>query len=1362
MIKTNHIFMKKLRNLLGVLVAASSAMSVSAQVDNYAVRFTSGEGIVNLGNVSAFQSADDYTLQLWFCPESWTQGASIIRSGRFSIKLGVNHAIVLNDGTNHLAITSSEIAAGKWTHLTIRSSAAGTRVTVNGEAEYTLGSVLELPADTKSLWLGGDFIGRVDEVRLWNGELPADYNSFTRTTLNELNPSWKSLAAYWKMDQEQCANLVDYRGDAHGTFSASGVEKSKVTDNDKFRYLINLAYGNVERFFDRAVDKRHYSLSNRIALIGGAINTSDATISPRLTRYDADLGDAKVTDFGTKKGVVVLDGTTQLTLPKGVLGSAPENFAFESWVYVDEWVEGATLFKKNAKFNVTLGAEGILVINGVEAKTSVPVGKWVHIGICNTSSGFDVLVGSKVTSVSVDTHTLTSSSVKPVIGTGFKGKFEEIMIWKGARTTDQMKSDASQLPLADNKVTVAGNLWNSMDACYLFDNAEEPGFDSFSLNRIYRTMREYNAGMRGVKYVVTISAGSFDNCFSNASNRTKLAKALAEIGNDPDFDGIDFDFEWTYSAGGWNNIALICQETRKLLQEGKELTVTPHAVTYAFPVDKMDCVDRFYFQIYGPGQTPIFTMPYYTARAEDFVNHGYPKDKIVMSYATTTSGGWTSATGGSRVGSSHPGFYPAGYKGIYNSTVRPSDDVIYNSANDCYYYLTGFDQTIERTQYTVENDLGGIMYWDLGNDLASTHKYSLARGASYALNSNVELLVTEVDSAAPAPENDPNGPEATDDPADQGGFDTSLNEEAILAALQVYANTPGYPGEGSTERANLLNAINLAKLGLSDAASLNKAVEAYLASSPSAVGAPLDGVRYYVYGVNRYEENAARFLAADANGLTITATRPANLSADYQWTVTAAGNGFTLCNNNGKYLSADGSMTADAAKARVFPVVAGNSMGQLQLQMSDTDYLVSHYEETTRVNMAVDITTDANAEGNNPKLWSSQWVFEPVEEPVSSLVEYTVLTDGGSTGLVIGDGDIVGNGSTIYYDGNIGVTTYCENSTNASVAIDEKNHTISLAPSGLQLNRVYRFSNKEQGSKYLTIDEDKKLVVASMDSDNPQQMFKIARVGANKFVLTAQGVYLDEPANRTGQQNGTSSTPAVYYVLMSPDGTFAFDGGRPYGGSWDLGSRTLSAQTNAKVQTGDSEAGSAWWTAEEVDEVTVPAVAAGNEYYAAVALPFAMEAPDKVYTAHAREEKLYLTALEGSIIPAGLPVLIKADAESVTLRFAAEEAEVPRDVTNHLKGYFFAGDAPAAAFRLGDHNGTPAFIANRPSEGRNRAYVESSRSNSSWLKITDEVDAISEITTGTDNSGTIYDLQGRKVTSPKRGIYIVNGRKVVF
>ena len=50
--------------------------------------------------------------------------------------------------------------------------------------------------------------------------------------------------------------------------------------------------------------------------------------------------------------------------------------------------------------------------------------------------------------------------------------------------------------------------------------------------------------------------------------------------------------------------------------------------------------------------------------------------------------------------------------------------------------------------------------------------------------------------------------------------------------------------------------------------------------------------------------------------------------------------------------------------------------------------------------------------------------------------------------------------------------------------------------------------------------------------------------------------------------------------------------------------------------------------------------------------------------------------------------------------------------------------------------------------------------NKAWVKKDIET-AITDIEAQAEQDNTIYDLMGRKVTTPTHGIYIQNGKKVV-
>ena len=169
--------MKRFFVLLSILtVLFGVSQKTLAQVDNYALEFTSAEGIANLGKVTGFTDNGSYTLQFWFCPSEWVKKAPIIRCGTFSVKLGNEHALVINDGTNHLTLTDTNIAAGKWAHVTIRSNSStdSTQVIINNTTKYETDKYIAMTARTKSIWLGGGFLGRIDEVRLFKKILPTD------------------------------------------------------------------------------------------------------------------------------------------------------------------------------------------------------------------------------------------------------------------------------------------------------------------------------------------------------------------------------------------------------------------------------------------------------------------------------------------------------------------------------------------------------------------------------------------------------------------------------------------------------------------------------------------------------------------------------------------------------------------------------------------------------------------------------------------------------------------------------------------------------------------------------------------------------------------------------------------------------------------------------------------------------------------------------------------------------------------------------------------------------------------------------------------------------------------------------------
>lgn len=769
--------------LILLLMLTLACLPSAAQVDNYCLRFTSDEGVVNCGRLQSLTQSKTYTLQMWINPSEWKGGAALLRCGEFSIRLGNDRSLLLSDGQAFFYATSEKLVAGRWTHITVRCSKEDTRVAIDNSLAATFPMQLAFPCNTRSLWLGGGYRGRIDEVRVWRTVLSEDYDSFWRNTLNEYNPSWGYLMAYWKMDQEQCPNLVDYRGSRHGVLSPTGVKKEKVTDNTAFRYLKTLAYGNIERYFDRTVDHQHYQLANCVSIIGAHLNTSTAH-----AYYDVPLdngalvgGAERLKDYQGRTGVLSLPTAfSRMNLPAGLM-DGERQYTFETWLYLDQWTEGGYIYRAESGdsqqgLSLRLGAEAdgtlILRCNGQEFlyRNVMTTGRWTHIGLSNrtgatspTQQFYLAINGSGRTVKKEDAPTEPCNTQMPYLdaisslGEGLVAKMDETMLFTSSRSS--FGEDSRSLPFPSEQRAINPEERHNMLACYTYDLEERPEMDFFSVPGFIMKMRENVAGMRGARFTLTVAANDFDACLANDNKRVQIADDIAAMANDPAFDGVDLDFEWTYTPWGWRYYARLCENLYYRLKPGKTISVSPHMVTYGFPDDLMWTVNYFNFQIYD--KPDLATYSGYENAHWTFENAGFARDKILLSYATTSTEGYIGGKG------NMDKYPPRAYRYMYPAEEEEEYDPDQNymtGTDGEIYWLPSYNQVVWRARYAREKELAGIMYWDMGGDLPATHKHSYARGASLHINSNVEPLVTTVKTTNVTPDEDPYAPTDTPSP----------------------------------------------------------------------------------------------------------------------------------------------------------------------------------------------------------------------------------------------------------------------------------------------------------------------------------------------------------------------------------------------------------------------------------------------------------------------------------------------------------------------------------------------------------------------------------------------------------------------
>jgi hypothetical protein len=154
--------------------------------------------------------------------------------------------------------------------------------------------------------------------------------------------------------------------------------------------------------------------------------------------------------------------------------------------------------------------------------------------------------------------------------------------------------------------------------------------------------------------------------------------------------------------------------------------------------------------------------------------------------------------------------------------------------------------------------------------------------------------------------------------------------------------------------------------------------------------------------------------------------------------------------------------------------------------------------------------------------------------------------------------------------------------------------------------------------------------------------------------------------------------------------------------------------------------------------------------------------------------EVVLTA-ELSVIAAEMPYFIYNDNDTeveVSIIVSSEEADNVDYDSEHFKGTLTAKTFTDADMEEYDHyvlNGGSSFVwvkdAGTLAAGKCWIELEKSPNNARRLSIVfdGETTGISTVKTDADTKdAAVYDLQGRRVMQPTKGLFIVNGKKVVI
>lgn len=758
------------------------------QTVNRALQLTE-DGTVNCGAMPDLNNLSSYSIQFWMKPATWTEGAVLMHRGdNFAVELGADNTVVFRNGDN--TVTATGFTPGEWNQVTMIVNNGQASVLVNSQ-EGGNGTLGNLEETKRAFIMGGGYKGYLDEVRLWNAalnDMMKRFDYFTNNTLNKWNPMWENLVAYYKMDQEVAPILVDYKvietpraggSNNHGVFSDEGVERVPV-NNDKMPYLVNAAYTENERFYDRLIPKDAYLLSNEIIVLGADCVAEDGSVRTRLANNHASIygGVEYVASQGNRTGVAYLDGKEgsyiqapaesahkyRETSASEVLNEGHTTFTYMTRLFIDEWQPGACIFSKenadkSAGLAIFLGETPKTFTVRANGKTNTTkeidnfnLGAWNHITIVpyptsrSAATKFNFYVGAQSVSFdtglsSIEATDMAGSADSPIrIGEGLKGYIDEAYFTNNNLNLGMIQTYANRVivPTVEQGRNVKD--MNAAGFLYNFDKEDNLGYSTYSQDYIADYIRSLYKGYTPAKVTLSVR-GHSDNTAEDAfriimNDPAKTQKFAQDLVNAAAaYDGVEFDLEWCEGATQWSNYSKLSDAVEELLPEDKTFRISIHNAYYDFPKDKIghEKITGFTVQQYGPNKT-FYPYSTFTERLKMLEDYGYPKDKLMTSFATTMEGG-----GDIRGGA------------FANYELNDNDVDTYDGKA-----FMGPMQIFKRARYTRENNYQGIFYWAMGNDYWLGSKdmgsggvanyegmpeYNGAKYSSYGLNANIDKVV---------------------------------------------------------------------------------------------------------------------------------------------------------------------------------------------------------------------------------------------------------------------------------------------------------------------------------------------------------------------------------------------------------------------------------------------------------------------------------------------------------------------------------------------------------------------------------------------------------------------------------------------
>jgi len=207
---------KKLRLINKYIPFILLYLSTSFSQD-YSINFDGNNDYILIPDHNQLDLTENYTIEAWIFPESFTWLAGIVSKYQTS---GANgYLLRLTDQAPYSGISFDEkktstgvLNNNQWYHIAAVNEQGDRKLYINGVETPLSGSSLNISPNNNPLRIGSDygsrfFNGRIDEVRLWDTpKTQAEINNYMN---QELSGSELNLVAYYRFNEGGGDTLFD-------------------------------------------------------------------------------------------------------------------------------------------------------------------------------------------------------------------------------------------------------------------------------------------------------------------------------------------------------------------------------------------------------------------------------------------------------------------------------------------------------------------------------------------------------------------------------------------------------------------------------------------------------------------------------------------------------------------------------------------------------------------------------------------------------------------------------------------------------------------------------------------------------------------------------------------------------------------------------------------------------------------------------------------------------------------------------------------------------------------------------------------------------------------------------------------------